>query len=143
MVKQTVRRCPRSFDGGTGRGNGGLDARQARLDAHEKSARHHQRGRTHLITGANCDGLIAQGASLIELSAGSKQGTVGLLHKVGNFDLDIFNQRLSGVDLVGNHTKTLGQSGQLRFDIVYFLTQLVDGLAEPIQCMVHSRRSLV
>ena len=111
LIQQTVRRLSRSFDGGTGCGNRGLDTRQAGLDAHEKGARHHQRRGPHLVTGANCDGLIAQGARLIEFSAGSNQGAVGLLHKVSNLGPNILNQCLSGVDLVGHHTETLGQSG--------------------------------
>ncbi len=143
LVQQTVRRFTRRFDGGTGRGNGGLDARQARFHAHEQGARHHQRRRAHLVTGANRNSLVTQSASLVKLSAGSNQGAVGLLHKVGNLDPDVLNQFLCGVDLVGDHTETFGQSGQLRFDVVYFLAQLFDGLFKPIQCMVYARRRLV
>ena len=85
-----------------------------------------------MVTGANRDGLIAQGARLIEFSAGSNQGAVGLLYKVGNLRPYIFNQCLGGVDLVGHYTETLGQSGQLRFDVVYLIAQLGDGLVKPI-----------
>ena len=143
LVEQTVRRCTRRFDGGTGRGNGGLDARQTRFHAHEHGARHHERRRAHLVTGTNRNSLVTQGAGLVKLSAGSNQGAVSLLHKVGNLASDILNQFLCGVDLVGDRTETLGQSGQLRFDVVYFFAQLFDGLFKSIQCTVYARRRLV